>query len=289
MRLSAKSSIGALLALFLVLTPLAGQQPDPHIRFGMPAAAKHERGHAQAFLIARPQYTLSYNAETRIPNWVCWRLKQSDIGNAARAAFEPDPELRRERLPAVTTHVYDNSGFDRGHLCNAKDRSSSPEDIKATFYLSNIVPQSPNCNQRGWEKLEDYCRRLAKEGHTLYIAAGPAGVGGTGKNGPAKEIGKGRLQVTVPKQLWKVVLVLPREDAEPRRNTRVIATIFPNDQSVNYDWGRYRVTTRQVEKLSGCRFFSALPKDVAEALRDHLDEVEIPAARPRRGSTREKE
>jgi hypothetical protein len=137
--------------------------------------------------------------------------------------------------------------------------------------------------------LEDYCRRLAKEGHTLYIACGPAGIGGEGKNGRAQEVGKGRLPVTVPKQLWKVIVVLPREDAEPRRNTRVIATIFPNDQSVGYDWSRYRVSTRAVEKLSGCRFFSTLPEELADALRDHVDEVEIPAARPRRESTREKE
>jgi endonuclease G len=288
MRLSVKLLVASSLALFTVLAPLAGQQPDRNVRFGMPAPAKHDRGHAQAFLIARPQYTLSYNAEKRIPNWVCWVLKETDIGNAARAPFEPDPELKRERLPAVTSHVYDGSGFDRGHMCNAKDRSSSEENIRATFFLSNIVPQSPNCNQRGWERLEDYCRRLAKEGHVLYIACGPAGIGGEGKNGRAKEIGKGRLQVTVPAKVWKVVLVLPREDAEPRKNSRVIAVIMPNDQTVDYNWSRYRVTTRQVEKLTGFRFFSTLPEDLADALRDHVDEVEIPAVRPRRGA-REKE
>ena len=44
--------------------------------------------------------------------------------------------------------------------------------------------------------MEDYCRHLAKEGHVLYIACGPAGVGGEGKNGRKDEIGPARLRVT---------------------------------------------------------------------------------------------
>ena len=167
-------------------------------------------------------------------------------------------------------------------MCPAKDRSASPADSKAVFYMTNIIPQSPASNQKGWERLEDYCRRLAKEGKVLSIACGPAGVGGVGKNGPADEIGKGRLKVTVPHKIWKVVLVLPREDAEPRKNSRVIAVIMPNDQTVDFDWPKYRVSTRAVEKLTGFRFFANVPEDVADALRDHVDEVNVPVARPRR-------
>ena len=231
-----------------------------------------QRAHRGAFLIARPQYVLSYNAEKRIPNWVCWELKASDLGSAARAPFEPDPDLPRG-FARVTSRVYNGSGFDRGHMCAAKERSSSPADIRATFFMTNVVPQAPNCNQRGWERLEDYCRRLAREGHVLYIACGPAGVGGTGKDGPATEIGKGRHRVTVPAELWKVVLVLPREDAEPRANSRVIAVLMPNDQSVGYDWTKYRTTAREV----------------AEALRDHRDDVEVRVEPPRGRGEREPE
>jgi endonuclease G len=130
--------------------------------------------------------------------------------------------------------------------------------------------------------LEDYCRRLAKEGKSLYIACGPAGIGGVGKNGPADEIGKGRLKVTVPAKLWKVVLVLPRADAEPRKNSRVISVIMPNDQTVDFNWAKYRTTAREVEKLTGLRFFAAVPEEVAEALRDHLDEVYVPAPKSKK-------
>ena len=172
-------------------------------------------------------------------------------------------------------------------MCAAKDRSSSPKDIRATFFMTNVVPQAPHCNQRGWERLEDYCRRLARQEHVLSIACGPAGVGGTGANGRKEEIGEGRLKVTVPHQVWKVVLVLPREGAEPRKNTRVIAVVMPNDQSVDYNWAKYRVTARQVEKLTGLHFFPKVEEDVREALLDHLDKVEVRVPRSRGGKERD--
>jgi endonuclease G len=171
-------------------------------------------------------------------------------------------------------------------MCPAKDRSATLRDIDATFFMTNIVPQAPLCNQRGWERLEDYCRRLAREGHVLQIAAGPAGVGGVGKDGPAKEIGRGR-RITVPNKVWKVVLVLPHADAEPRKNTRVIAVIMPNDQTVDFDWSKYRVSVRQVEKLTGFKFFPAVPDEIAAALKDRVDEVEVRVPRPRAGGGRQ--
>jgi DNA/RNA endonuclease G (NUC1) len=85
-------------------------------------------------------------------------------------------------------------------------------------------------------------------------------------------------------ELWKVVLVLPREDADPRKNSRVISVIMPNYQTVDFDWAKYRMTARAVEKLTGLRFFSAVPEEVAEALRDHLDEVKVPVPKSRKRS-----
>ena len=106
-------------------------------------------------------------------------------------------------------------------------------------------------------------------------------MGGTGTNDYREAIGEGRLKVTVPHRLWKVVLVLPREGAEPRKNTRVIAAIMPNDQSVDYTWAKYRVTTRQVEKLTSLRFFPTVEAETREALLDHLDKVEVRAPKSR--------
>jgi endonuclease G len=151
---SAKSLSASLLVL-LWLSPLRAEEPSPNVRFGMPSAAKADAKQREDYLIERPQYSLSYNGVTRRPNWVCWRLRKADIGKAERGPFEPDPMLPKG-FAKVTSHTYDGSGFDRGHMCPAKDRSGKQADCDATFYTTNVVPQSPNSNQKGWERLEAY-------------------------------------------------------------------------------------------------------------------------------------
>jgi endonuclease G len=265
------------LALFLSAAPAIAQDAARNTRLGMPTAAKTDSTHREDFLIERPQYVLSYNARTRAPNWVSWCLTRSDIGTAARAVFEPDPLLPKG-FTRVTTHLYDGSGFDRGHMCPAKDRSATKEDCAATFYLTNVVPQSPACNQKGWERLEAYCRELAKRGGELHIVCGPYGVGGAGKLGHRDEIGKGHVDVTVPAKVWKVIVVLPFEGAEVKKNTRVIAVLMPNDQTVDHDWTRFRVSAQEIERLTGYTFFRNVPSSIAAALRRHVDDVAVHVA-----------
>jgi endonuclease G len=272
------------LLLFLAPLPLLAAQelPNRNVRFGMPTRAKADTTQSEDYLIERQQYSLSYNAKKHTPNWVSWCLRKDDIGKSMRGAFEPDPLLPKG-FARVTTQVYNGSGFDRGHMCPAQDRSSRQADMDTTFYLTNIVPQSPHSNQHGWERLESYCRALAKD-HVLYIYCGPHGVGGEGKNGAAKEVGTGALTLTVPAKLWKAILVLPSEDAEPRKNTRAIAVIMPNDQSVGYDWTQYRVSVREVEKLTGYRFFANIPADVSAEIKRDADTVKVKVPKSKFGN-----
>jgi endonuclease G len=94
--------LAPLLAVLLAAVSALAQvpTPNPNIRFGMPAPAKADPDSREAFLIARPQYVLSYNAKTRTPNWVAWRLRETDIGPIARASFVPDPALPTGSSPA---------------------------------------------------------------------------------------------------------------------------------------------------------------------------------------------
>ena len=41
--------------------------------------------------------------------------------------------------------------------------------VKATFLLSNVVPQSPSVNRGDWKRYEDATRRYATGGHPLHI------------------------------------------------------------------------------------------------------------------------
>ena len=61
----------------------------------------------------------------------------------------------------------------------------------------------------------------------------------------------------------------------------MIAVVMPNDQTVDFDWSKYRVSVRRVEKLTGYNFFPAVPAEVAAALKGRVDEVEVRVPRPR--------
>jgi hypothetical protein len=80
----------------------------------------------------------------------------------AAATLRPDTSLPAGFLLA-RPNDYRNSGYDKGHLCPAADRSASREDMDATFLMTNIAPQAPALNRGPWEKLESYCptRRAA--------------------------------------------------------------------------------------------------------------------------------
>jgi endonuclease G len=240
-----------------------------NIRFGMPAEAKADPSQKDAYLIDRPHYVLSYNDSTHSPNWVSWSLNKSDIGHTKRSpAFETDPDLPKG-FYHVSPRDYTGSGFDRGHMCPSKDRSSTEEINRLTFYTTNIVPQSPACNRGAWERFEDYCRRLTADGSELYIVAGPHGSGGTGERGERKSISKA--EINVPAAVWKVVLVLPGPDETPTANARTLAVWMPNDQTVTEDWKPFAVSVAEVEKRTGLKFFPLLPDEVGNAIKGRVD------------------
>ncbi|MBP3956640.1 DNA/RNA non-specific endonuclease [Gemmata sp. G18] len=244
-----------------------------NVRFGMPADAKHDPASREAYLIERPQYVLSYNDATRNPNWVCWNLSAGDIGTAERdTSFEPDPDLPKD-FYRVKPSDYTASGFDRGHMCASKDRSNSKEDNEILFYMTNIVPQAPSNNQKGWRLLEEHCRSLAKKGDELHIACGPHGQGGFGKD-DVKHLTIGKAHpIAVPESVWKVVMVLPNKTAVPNTDTQVFAVWMPNDQTVGSDWKKYVVPVSTVEQRTGYKFFPLVPDDVAGPIKNHADRV----------------
>jgi DNA/RNA endonuclease G (NUC1) len=55
---------------------------------------------------------------------------------------------------------------------------------------------------------------------------------------------------------------------------------MPNDQSVDYDWAKFRVPVTEVEKLTGFKFWPNVPEETAKALKEKVDEVKVKTPRP---------
>jgi endonuclease G, mitochondrial len=218
-------------------------------------------------LFLRSQYALLYDRTTNTPAWASWQLNAAWLGNLSRPVFTPEPDLPVGWFQ-VTPRNYTGSGFDRGHIVPAADRNRTPEDSAAVFYMSNIAPQAPDNNRGPWEALESYCRVLVKSGKELYIIAGPTGKGGVGSAGAAEAIADNK--ITVPAAFWKIVVINKQPGlglAGITQNTRVIAVLMPNQQSIKEDkWQQFSTTIRDLEKRTGYDFLSNLPPAVQDAL-----------------------
>lgn len=251
---------------------------DPHLALGNPSKAKNDAKSMANYLVECPQYALAFDNATGNAKWVAWHLSKAWKGEAKRQDFRPDNRLPKG-FKVVTKNDYTASGFDRGHLCPSDDRDGSISDNEATFFMTNIIPQAPKCNQRVWKGLEDYCRDLIFDGKELYIIAGAYGVGGTGSNGGlTKTIAKGK--VTVPAKVWKVIVVLPIGENDLTRvdaNTRIIAVDMPNNQVVadkDKEWWDYLSTVDDIEKNTGLDLLSNLQIPLQKKLEARLDKGE---------------
>ena len=246
--------------------PTAGRAPvSPNIALGLPSNASADASNRNDYLLVKPQYVLSYNDERGGPNWVSWSLVASDIGDVERQNnFHPEQSLPKG-FKRGTPDYYTGTGFDRGHVCNSKDRTATEADNSETFSMANMLPQTPDLNRQVWESLESYTRTLAQKGNQLYIVAGGYG--------SAKVIGKAN-KVTVPTNCWKIILVMPsgRDASQADKSARVIAVDMPNTSGIAQDpWTKYTTTVRDIEQKTGYHFFTGLPQDVQDALKSKKD------------------
>lgn len=117
------------------------------------------------------RYSVEYDTTLKIPRRVTWSLCPSDLGAEKRVSqmkFYPDADI-----PGGTANPsdYTRTGYDRGHMCPAADRSCSRRSMTATFSMANITPQAPALNRGAWKRIEDATRSYVKGGHPVTIIA----------------------------------------------------------------------------------------------------------------------
>lgn len=235
-----------------------------YLALGNPSGATSSVSNADNYLMVNNAYALSYNNSRGTANWVAWRISEADFGVAERQNnFRPDPMLPKN-FTRITPSDYTGSGFDRGHLCPSADRSSSPEANSATFFMTNMTPQTPDLNRNVWENLESYSRSLVKKGKVdLYVIAGVYG-----------EKGKLKKKVTIPTNCWKVIVAVPQgaDFSVIKEDTHVIAVDIPNATAIgSTDWRKFRTTVRAIEQRANINLLSNLPQNLQDTLENRVD------------------
>ncbi len=231
----------------------------PHAPFGLPQDADT----TDEFILLREDYILSYCGHRNTPNWVAWQLNSSWIGETERfkGQFLADTSLP-DSFYVVRHRDYTHTGYDRGHLLRSKERSNTDEANRNTFFLSNVVPQTPDLNRGVWLRFEDYYLRKAEvEGANMYLIAG--GVYHT--NTYLNDTGK----VAIPDSCFKIVLFSPNNYPNNTNSSAVssLAVMMPNIQGIrNEDWRKYITSIAAIESSTGYNFSMLLPDSVEQLI-----------------------
>ena len=128
---------------------------------------------AQVITLHNTTYTSTYDLALQCPRQVEWTLRKTDIGNAVRVPGWKFINDIHHDLAVAKHDDYRFSGYDRGHLCPASDRSCNISSMISTFTMSNIAPQLPALNRGAWKSTEDDCRKLALQYDSVCVVAIP--------------------------------------------------------------------------------------------------------------------
>ncbi len=210
----------------------------------------------QGQLLYRKGYIVSYNKETKLPNWVAWHLTSDHLADKVRrpgSAFHEDLSVPK---PRATNDDYKGSGWSRGHMCPAGDNKWDSDAMYESFLLSNVCPQHSNLNSGVWNQIEISCRNWAKKYGDIYVICGPFFLN-------TNHVTIGENKIVVPEAFFKVVLCL---NGEPKG----IGFICRNtDGSRKKDL--YVNTISQVERITKITFFPHLNTEVSNKVKSQAD------------------
>lgn len=225
----------------------------------------------EEILLCRIAYKLSYNTETRQPNWVAWRLTRNhtdgpfprkgvpyydESGKAIGIGAFSDEIIHGDYfidmdVPTPRQEHIDwkehPTGIDHGHMCPAADCKWDKGAMNQSFLLTNMCPQDHDLNGGDWDKLENKCRTWAKRYGEIYIVAGPIF-----ENDERHCFGINR--IPIPDAFFKVILCTSG-------NPKALGFIFPNN-GTQHNMQDYVLSVDEVENTTGIDFFSELPDDI---------------------------
>jgi len=210
-------------------------------------------------LVCRQGYVLSFNADTRSPDWVMERLEPADLtGTASRGnSFRHDPVLPQGADAANADYL--RTGFDRGHQAPAADAKFSQAVMDESFYFTNMSPQRGiGMNRGAWKFLEEATRSWVMcGGHPdLYVISGP--IYGTLAGNPRTI---GNPPVAVPRAFYKIVFDPVTE--------RAVGFVLPNRRiGSRVNLQEFVVPIAAIETETGLNFFRSMDQRRQAEIKD---------------------
>jgi endonuclease G len=204
-------------------------------------------------------YALGYDEDHEQSAWAFHVLtKAFTYGEASRrgVSFKPDDKVSTSSALATD---FTRTGYDRGHLVPSGDFKCCQDLMEDTFWVSNLIPQDPDCNRHTWNNLEQQTRNWSRKKNRLYVFTGPILEPGLKKIGQYNRI-------SVPERLYKVIFFLDESNIE---NSQVKAFLLPNKSELGPNFNLFKASVDEIEQASGLDFLAPLP----DALEKRLEET----------------
>ncbi len=195
-------------------------------------------------LVVREIFALSANDQTKLADWVAYRVTSQTIGTSQglNRDWKTDPFLDDDETLEAGRGQQDDyrgafpaHGYDRGHQAPLAAFAGTPF-WRATNIYSNITPQRSALNQGAWRLLEEAVRDVAYHQDQLWIVTGPV----FERDMPA--LGNAGEPHRVPSGYWKLIT-----------NRAGAASVFFFDQDTPRDavFCDHRTTLAAVEARTG--------------------------------------
>jgi endonuclease G, mitochondrial len=266
--------------------------------------------------VCHDRFVTSNDNASKTPDWVVELLTKKKLTNKySRPSenFSPDPCVPANGSPDPGDYSMTPDHFAIGHMAPSEDFNNSIVNMRDTFYFSNAVPQvGAKFNGSVWKTLENEVRKAAVARNKIYVITGPVRGDGAHRTidiakadnacGGAieldgiktamicKAVNKKKAAtcatgVVVPVATYKVVY-------DPQQNA-AYAFVLPNRDHPSGQGHIYleqwRVNVGVIEKLTGLKFFGALPADKRAAVVDRCQPGTLwPATAPKAKSKKKK-
>ncbi len=171
---------------------------------------------------------LEYEESHEQPKWVMHIITPDIIqGTVFRSnIFLEDPKVVTgtaeeadyflKELRDDSSYIYDDFGFDRGHLASSADFRWSEKALQESYYYSNMSPQRASFNREGWARVESWLRSYVYEDPSTQLIVFTAPVLHPG----LPKIERSINQVSIPEEFIKVAIDV--------KNERGFAILMPN-------------------------------------------------------------
>lgn len=199
-------------------------------------------------------YSFGWSQKDRVALWVAYPLcKLYTNGNVGRTnEWALDPLLGNDSSAPLGGY---GGRYDRGHQVPSNDRQCCYEANAQTFYGTNMTPQEPNLNQKGWQDLELMVHGWANTSDTTYVVTGCVVDGA--KEFTTDTYGQ---RMTVPTAYFKALLKYSAASTLGQWNA--IGFYYEHKPYIGSPTKNHSISIDELEKMTGFDFFVNLPAKI---------------------------